>query len=113
MNGTIKRCPNCGAEFKSLDQREIYCSSKCFEESKNQRKVAYNRLYRNGYDDYLGPEIFMLESDRTKKPTINEIVEVKATLNDFGYDSSLSIPEFDTYAKLNAWKIDMIDAILS
>lgn len=113
MNETIKRCPNCGAEFKASDKRKIYCSSKCCNESMNQRKIAYNRLYRNGYDDYLGPEIVMSEFDRTKKPTINEIIEVKSTLRDFGYDASLDVPEFDTYAQLDAWKIDMIDAILS
>lgn len=113
MNGIIKRCPNCGVEFKALNSREVYCSTKCYKDSLNQRKVAYNRLYRNGYDDYIGSEIVMPELERSKKPTINEIIEVKTILRDFGYDSSLDVPEFDTYAQLDAWKIDMIDAVLS
>ena len=110
---TKKICASCGIEFEASHQKVNYCSDKCLNESKSIQKSAYNRLYRSGCDEYLGDDIVMPEFQRKNKPTQSDIYEVKKTLNDFGYKRSIKVPDFETYAQLDAWKIDMIDTILS
>jgi len=42
----IKACKNCGKEFESKKNTQMYCSPECREVTKRNRKLRDQRLYR-------------------------------------------------------------------
>lgn len=106
-----KTCLICGAEFEAPVNNAVYCSS-CQEEARNARLASYYRIHKGMIDDCIGDGIYAKEWKRQLPPTQEDIDDVRMLLKEFGINTKNNL-KFTTFAELDTWKKNQLNAALS